>query len=41
MLTLTEGIVKLYVNRILRKLAVTDRVKAIIIALKRGIVRLA
>jgi two-component system NarL family response regulator len=39
-LTITEGTVKAYVNRIFQKLEVTDRTKAVIVALKRGLVHL-
>lgn len=39
-LNVTEGSVKFYVNKILSKLAVTDRTQAVTTALRRGIVHL-
>lgn len=39
-LAVTEGSVKFYVNKILSKLAVTDRTQAVTTALRRGIVHL-
>jgi DNA-binding NarL/FixJ family response regulator len=40
LLNVTEGSVKFYVNKILSKLAVTDRTQAVTTALRRGIVHL-
>lgn len=40
-LFISEGTVKAHINRILSKLAVTDRTQAVIIALKRGLARLS
>ncbi len=39
-LSIGEGTVKSHVNRILNKLDVSDRTQAVIVAVKRGIVRL-
>jgi two-component system, NarL family, response regulator len=39
-LTIGESTVKSHVNRILRKLGVSDRTQAVIVAVKRGIVTL-
>jgi two-component system NarL family response regulator len=39
-LSIGEGTVKSYVNRILNKLDVSDRTQAVIVAVKRGIVNL-
>jgi two-component system, NarL family, response regulator len=39
-LGISEGTVKFHINNILNKLKVSDRTQAVIIALKRGLVRL-
>lgn len=39
-LSITEGTVKFHINNILTKLGVSDRTQAVVMALKRGLVRL-
>ena len=39
-LSISEGTVKFHINHIFQKLGVNDRTQAIIVALRRGLIRL-